>query len=164
MMQPLALASAAGASSAKINPMVLFTICDSYIRRNEGSDRIIGTLLGNITDGVANITNCYTVPHNESMDQVCTTDRRSSGPSHGSLSPSMHSLQRIMGNMGCLRMLQTLLMGTRCSRASEVAPVPRLRRLLILPILCLARVRWPLTSSTTRPCSTSTRRSTRRTS
>lgn len=70
MMQPLALASAAGASSAKINPMVLFTICDSYIRRNEGSDRIIGTLLGNITDGVANITNCYTVPHNESMDQV----------------------------------------------------------------------------------------------
>ena len=70
MMQPLALTSTAGASSAKINPLVLFTICDSYIRRNEGSDRIIGTLLGNITNGVANITNCYTVPHNESMDQV----------------------------------------------------------------------------------------------
>ena len=87
MMQPLALASASGASSAKINPMVLFTICDSYIRRNEGSDRIIGTLLGNITDGVANITNCYTVPHNESMDQVCRSDRSSSVLAHCPLFP-----------------------------------------------------------------------------
>lgn len=69
-MQPLALASSANASSAKVNPLVLFNICDSYIRRNEGAERVIGTLMGNIIDGVASITNCYTVPHNESLDQV----------------------------------------------------------------------------------------------
>eukprot|EP00192_Tetraselmis_astigmatica_P020930 CAMPEP_0117667482 /NCGR_PEP_ID=MMETSP0804-20121206/10996_1 /TAXON_ID=1074897 /ORGANISM="Tetraselmis astigmatica, Strain CCMP880" /LENGTH=280 /DNA_ID=CAMNT_0005475223 /DNA_START=101 /DNA_END=943 /DNA_ORIENTATION=+ len=69
-MQPLALAGSGSVTSVKISPVVLFTICDSYIRRNDGTERVIGTLLGNITDGVANITNCYTVPHNESMDQV----------------------------------------------------------------------------------------------
>mmetsp|Transcript_35473 Transcript_35473/g.63280 ORF Transcript_35473/g.63280 Transcript_35473/m.63280 type:complete len:283 (-) Transcript_35473:80-928(-) len=70
MMQPLALASSGTVSSCKVNPVVLFTICDAYIRRNEGAERVIGTLLGNISGGVASITNCYTVPHNESMDQV----------------------------------------------------------------------------------------------
>lgn len=31
---------------AKVHPVVLFSIVDSYERRNEGAQRVIGTLLG----------------------------------------------------------------------------------------------------------------------
>ena len=31
---------------------VLFNVCDSYIRRSEGSDRVIGTLLGRYVLGL----------------------------------------------------------------------------------------------------------------
>jgi hypothetical protein len=51
---------------------VLFNICDAYIRRNEGQERVIGTLLGSVGhDGSVVIKNCYAVPHNESQGQVC---------------------------------------------------------------------------------------------
>jgi len=53
-----------------VQPVVLLNICDSYIRRNDGQARVIGTLLGSITDGVVEIKNCYAVPHNETNDQV----------------------------------------------------------------------------------------------
>lgn len=50
---------------------MLFNICDSYIRRNEGSDRVIGTLLGSYgEDGAVVVKNSYAVPHNESQGQV----------------------------------------------------------------------------------------------
>jgi hypothetical protein len=50
---------------------VLFNICDAYIRRNEGQDRVIGTLLGSVGhDGSVVIKNSYAVPHNESQGQV----------------------------------------------------------------------------------------------
>ncbi|KAJ7557145.1 hypothetical protein O6H91_05G113400 [Diphasiastrum complanatum] len=56
---------------AKLHPTVLFNICDSYIRRNDQQERVIGTLLGSVsTDGTVEIRNSYTVPHNESSDQV----------------------------------------------------------------------------------------------
>ncbi|EFJ10683.1 hypothetical protein SELMODRAFT_79764 [Selaginella moellendorffii] len=56
---------------AKLHPTVLFNICDSYIRRNDQQDRVIGTLLGSISsDGTIDIRNSYAVPHNESSDQV----------------------------------------------------------------------------------------------
>lgn len=59
------------ANVAKVHPLVLFNICDSYIRRNEGSDRVIGTLLGTYgEDGAVVIKNSYAVPHNESQGQV----------------------------------------------------------------------------------------------
>lgn len=53
-----------------IHPLVLFSICDAYIRRSEKQERVIGTLLGVISDGVVEVKNCYVVPHNESADQV----------------------------------------------------------------------------------------------
>eukprot|EP01018_Ginkgo_biloba_P036023 Gb_36251 [translate_table: standard] len=57
--------------SAKLHPTVLFNICDSYVRRNDQSDRVIGTLLGSVSsDGIVDIRNSYSVPHNESSDQV----------------------------------------------------------------------------------------------
>jgi len=56
---------------AKIHPLVLFNVCDSYIRRSEGSDRVIGTLLGSVgEDGTVVVKNAYAVPHNESQGQV----------------------------------------------------------------------------------------------
>eukprot|EP00899_Mesostigma_viride_P020248 jgi/Mesvir1/28224/Mv04773-RA.1 len=56
---------------ASVHPVVLFNICDSYSRRNDGQERVIGTLLGSISsDGVVDIQSSYAVPHNESMDQV----------------------------------------------------------------------------------------------
>ncbi|CAM6089045.1 unnamed protein product [Calypogeia fissa] len=55
----------------KLHPTVLFNICDSYIRRNDQQERVIGTLLGSVSsDGTVDIRNSYAVPHNESSEQV----------------------------------------------------------------------------------------------
>eukprot|EP00743_Colponemidia_sp_Colp-15_P000816 GILK01000901.1.p1 GENE.GILK01000901.1~~GILK01000901.1.p1 ORF type:complete len:311 (+),score=44.01 GILK01000901.1:47-934(+) len=64
-----------GATSAPINcrvhPVVILTILDNYIRRNDGQDRVIGTLLGVVTEGnVVEIRNCFPVPHLEKGDEV----------------------------------------------------------------------------------------------
>ncbi|KAJ4977988.1 hypothetical protein NE237_008768 [Protea cynaroides] len=57
--------------SAKVHPVVIFNICDCYVRRPDQADRVIGTLLGSISpDGIVDIRNSYAVPHNESSDQV----------------------------------------------------------------------------------------------
>ncbi|XP_043702775.1 eukaryotic translation initiation factor 3 subunit F-like [Telopea speciosissima] len=57
--------------SAKVQPVVIFNICDCYVRRPDQADRVIGTLLGSISpDGTVDIRNSYAVPHNESSDQV----------------------------------------------------------------------------------------------
>ena len=77
----------------------LFSVCDSFIRRNEGQERVIGTLLGRCatlrgatgqsararcdpnapltrlpcsvsSDGTVEIKNSYAVPHNESGGQA----------------------------------------------------------------------------------------------
>lgn len=48
-----------------IHPMVIFNVLDHHIRRPE-ADRVIGVLLGNITeDGIVEIRNCFPVPHSE---------------------------------------------------------------------------------------------------
>lgn len=69
-MAPLNLPIGQTNITVRVQPVVLFSICDAYIRRNEGKERVIGTLLGSISDGVVDIRDCYAVPHNESMDQV----------------------------------------------------------------------------------------------
>ncbi|XP_077985761.1 eukaryotic translation initiation factor 3 subunit F-like [Glandiceps talaboti] len=53
-----------------VHPVVLFSICDSYERRNEDAKRVIGTLLGTNVLGMVEVTNCFSVPHNESEDEV----------------------------------------------------------------------------------------------
>lgn len=53
-----------------MHPVVLFTITDAFIRRNKGQERVIGTLLGTISDGVVEVKNCYAVPHSEANEQV----------------------------------------------------------------------------------------------
>jgi translation initiation factor 3 subunit F len=54
----------------RVHPVVLFSIVDSYERRNEDARRVIGTLLGVYEKGAVEVTNCFTVPHNESEDEV----------------------------------------------------------------------------------------------
>ncbi|XP_062157242.1 eukaryotic translation initiation factor 3 subunit F [Alnus glutinosa] len=57
--------------SAKVQPLVIFNVCDCYVRRPDQAERVIGTLLGSISpDGVIEIRNSYAVPHNESSGQV----------------------------------------------------------------------------------------------
>jgi translation initiation factor 3 subunit F len=57
--------------SAKVHPLVVFNICDCYVRRPDQAERVIGTLLGSVLpDGTVDIRNSYAVPHNESVDQV----------------------------------------------------------------------------------------------
>lgn len=57
--------------SAKVHPVVVFNICDCYVRRPDQAERVIGTLLGSVSpDGTVDIRNSYAVPHNESSDHV----------------------------------------------------------------------------------------------
>jgi translation initiation factor 3 subunit F len=57
--------------TAKVHPLVIFNICDCYVRRPDQAERVIGTLLGSILpDGTVDIRNSYAVPHSESSDQV----------------------------------------------------------------------------------------------
>ena len=69
-MAPLNLPVGPAGIAVSIQPAVLLNICDAYVRRNDGQARVIGTLLGAITDGVVDIRNCYAVPHNETNDQA----------------------------------------------------------------------------------------------
>ncbi|XP_050148845.1 eukaryotic translation initiation factor 3 subunit F-like [Malus sylvestris] len=56
--------------SAKVHPLVIFNICDCYVRRPDQSERVIGTLLGSVLpDGTVDIRNSYAVPH-MSAEQV----------------------------------------------------------------------------------------------
>eukprot|EP01122_Echinamoeba_exundans_P000457 TRINITY_DN10406_c0_g1_i1.p1 TRINITY_DN10406_c0_g1~~TRINITY_DN10406_c0_g1_i1.p1 ORF type:complete len:295 (-),score=81.83 TRINITY_DN10406_c0_g1_i1:37-921(-) len=49
-----------------VHPVVVFNILDHWIRRPDTKQRVIGTLLGSITeDGNVEIRNCYPVPHTE---------------------------------------------------------------------------------------------------
>jgi translation initiation factor 3 subunit F len=53
----------------KIHPVVVFSILDHYIRRPEGN-RVIGTLLGSVSEGFVEISNCFPVPFSEGDEQV----------------------------------------------------------------------------------------------
>lgn len=55
-----------------VEPLVLFSILDHSLRRQEGQDRVIGTLLGTRSqDGTElEIKASFAVPHNESAEQV----------------------------------------------------------------------------------------------
>jgi len=60
--------------TARVHPVVLFSIVDSYERRNEDAKRVIGTLLGIYEKGGVEITNCFTVPHTEGDEVAVDMD------------------------------------------------------------------------------------------
>src|SRR6266498_4873119 len=59
--------------TVSVNPVVLFSILDHYLRRQENQHRVIGTLLGvRSEDGSeVEVRNCFPVPHDETQNQVC---------------------------------------------------------------------------------------------
>lgn len=61
-----------GANGVKVvvQPVVLFSICDAYIRRSDGQKRVIGTLLGTVEAGIIELRSSYAIPLQESADQV----------------------------------------------------------------------------------------------
>ena len=55
----------------QVHPVALFSIVDSYERRQESDKRVIGSLLGVKTlPGVVEVMSGYAVPHNETADEV----------------------------------------------------------------------------------------------
>ena len=58
-----------------VHPVALFSIVDSYERRQEPDKRVIGSLLGvKLHSGLVEILNSYAVPHNETAEEVGETD------------------------------------------------------------------------------------------
>jgi len=67
---PLILNQKSGVENVDVHPLVLFNILDHYIRRNDGQERVIGTLLGVVSGpNSVTVTNSFPVPHSEG-DQV----------------------------------------------------------------------------------------------
>ncbi|KAI9505917.1 JAB1/Mov34/MPN/PAD-1 ubiquitin protease-domain-containing protein [Coemansia spiralis] len=60
------------AQQCYIHPVVLFSILDHFLRRNDNQERVIGTLLGVRSDDgrVIEIRNCFSVLHFETEDEV----------------------------------------------------------------------------------------------
>jgi len=55
-----------GTNIVLVHSLVLFSILDHHTRRPEGTNRVIGTLLGRREgDGLVEVTNCFAVPHAE---------------------------------------------------------------------------------------------------
>lgn len=56
----------------KVHPLVVFSILDHFIRRQQGQERVIGTLLGERDDatGTVVISNAFAVPHTEKDGEV----------------------------------------------------------------------------------------------
>ncbi|XP_032128686.1 eukaryotic translation initiation factor 3 subunit F-like [Sapajus apella] len=59
-----------GGRVVRLHPVILASIVDSYEQRNEGAAQVIGTLLGTVNKHSVEVTNCFSVPHNESEDEV----------------------------------------------------------------------------------------------
>jgi len=63
--------------SCKVHPLVVFSILDQYLRRNENQKRVVGALLGLNYDGVIEIKNCFPVPHHDidELHEVVAVDK-----------------------------------------------------------------------------------------
>ena len=71
MVAFLPVAGAGKVAGARVHPVVVFNACDSFVRRAEAQDRVIGTLLGTIgDDGEVTVCSCFPVPHTETDEQV----------------------------------------------------------------------------------------------
>lgn len=53
-----------------IHPVALFSILDHYLRRSEGQERVIGTLLGTRRDNEIEVKSSFAVLHSETDEQV----------------------------------------------------------------------------------------------
>ena len=51
---------------SRVHPMAVLNILDAHMRRPMAQERVIGTLLGRVENGVAVVTDSFPVPHNVS--------------------------------------------------------------------------------------------------
>ena len=56
--------------SVNVHPLVFFQICDHYLRRKEGDDKVFGIILGYLNNGTLEITNCFGVPDIKDLDLI----------------------------------------------------------------------------------------------
>jgi len=70
----LDLESAEPYKVVEIQPVVIFSILDQYLRREKDSERVVGTLMGTIDDGTVSVNNCFTVPHTEGQTVAFNLD------------------------------------------------------------------------------------------
>mmetsp|Transcript_8298 Transcript_8298/g.14687 ORF Transcript_8298/g.14687 Transcript_8298/m.14687 type:complete len:300 (+) Transcript_8298:206-1105(+) len=56
--------------TVKVSPVVLFSVLDHHIHRNEEQQRVIGALLGTRTATTIVVKNCFPVPHVEQGEDV----------------------------------------------------------------------------------------------
>ncbi|EGZ09208.1 hypothetical protein PHYSODRAFT_355949 [Phytophthora sojae] len=57
-------------TEVKLHPVVVLQVLDRALRRAEGQKRVIGTLLGRVEGGVAEVSGSFAVPHLENGDEV----------------------------------------------------------------------------------------------
>ena len=71
-MDTITLSEGGRPQSVRVHPLVLFSILDHYTRRPEQQEdgRVIGTLLGWVSDNHVEIVNSFAVPHSEKADEV----------------------------------------------------------------------------------------------
>ena len=69
-IEALSLGDAPNTVVVKLHPTVVFSVLNNYVRRSDRETRVIGTLLGTITDGCIEITECFGVPHMEKKDEL----------------------------------------------------------------------------------------------
>uniref|UniRef100_A0A0G4H9T0 MPN domain-containing protein n=1 Tax=Chromera velia CCMP2878 TaxID=1169474 RepID=A0A0G4H9T0_9ALVE len=55
----------------RVHPAVIFMILDGYMRKDPENERVIGTLLGRVSEGsIVDVTDCYTVVHKDPKDKA----------------------------------------------------------------------------------------------
>ena len=69
-IEALSLGDAPNTVVVKLHPTVVFSVLNNFVRRSDRETRVIGTLLGTITNGVIEITECFGVPHMEKKDEL----------------------------------------------------------------------------------------------
>jgi translation initiation factor 3 subunit F len=53
--------------NVRVQSSVVVSILDAYLRRSQGNERIVGTLLGSIQNKILTIGHCFTVPSKENI-------------------------------------------------------------------------------------------------
>lgn len=54
----------------QIHPLVIHILCDAFLRRNETQERVIGTIMGNLTGSTASAKSCFTAIHSEQNGEI----------------------------------------------------------------------------------------------
>lgn len=69
MSIPLHLKRTQAGIVVNVHPVVPLIVCDAFTRRSSQS-RVLGTILGNVSENTYTVTNCFVVPHTETSSQV----------------------------------------------------------------------------------------------